>query len=223
MIYRFPLHIIKDMLLNQVSNNFFKSIEDERLITKYMERALERFEKNIEHNDNKYYYVINEKGEREAYFNPLHTCQWTLFLYLMANTIYKYEDEKKEAARVVCDKIYGYSKMVSGCELYYEVEMPEVFSFDHPLGSHMGRAKYSDGFSFVQGCTVDNEGSTYPTIGKNVKMLTGSQILGNSHIGDNCVICEGTIIINQDVPANTIVSGISPKLIVRENGTEENL
>ena len=34
MIYRFPLRDVKDMLLNQIGTNFFKSIDDERLITK---------------------------------------------------------------------------------------------------------------------------------------------------------------------------------------------
>ena len=110
MIYRFPLRDVKDMLLNQIGNNFFKSIDDEKLITKHFERTLERLETNISANDNKYYWKLNEAGEREAYFDPLHTCQWMLFLYLMANTIYRYEDENPEAARVVCDKIYGQMK-----------------------------------------------------------------------------------------------------------------
>ena len=215
MIFRFPINNVKDMLLNQISNNYFKSIDDERLISKHMQKTLERFEKNIENNTNKYYSKINENGENEAYFDPLHTCQWTLFLYLMANTIYKYEKDKLEAARIICDKIYGQSITISGCEIYYEVEMPDVFSFDYPLGSHMGRAKYGNGFSFVQGCTVDNKDDTYPILGENFKMLTGSKILGNSNIGDNCIICEGTYIVDEDVPANSIVSGKSPNLVIK--------
>ena len=215
MIYRFPLRNVKDMLLNQISNNFFKSIDDEMLITKHMPRILERFEENIKNNNNKYYYKINENGEKVAFFDPLHTCQWLLFLYLTANTIYKYEDEKVEAARVVCDKIYGQSKTVSGCDLYYEVEMPKVFCFDHPTGAFMGRAKYGDDFSFTQGCTVGNNNEIYPVIGKNVTMLTGSKVLGNSHIGDNCIISAGAYIKDQDVPANSIVFGKSPNLEIK--------
>lgn len=215
MLYRFPLRNVKDMLLNQISNNFFKSIDDEMLITKHMPKILERFEKNISNNDNKYYYKINEKGEREAFFDPLHTCQWLLFLYLASNTIYKYETEKVEAARVVCDKIYGQAKTVSGCELYYEVEMPEIFRFDHPIGSFMGRAKYGNGFSFTHGCTVGNIDEIYPVIGENVTMLAGSTILGNSHIGNNCIISAGTIIKAQDIPDNSIVYGESPELIIK--------
>lgn len=215
MIYRFPLRNVKDMLLNQIGNNFFKSIDDEKLITKHMPLVLERFEKNISNNSNKYYSIKNQDGDMEAYFDPLHTCQWLLFLYLTANTIYRYEDENQEAARVVCDKIYGQSKTVSGCDLYYEVEMPEIFSFDHPTGSFIGRAVYDEGFSFTQGCTVGNSKEIYPVIGKNVKMCTGSTILGNSYIGDNCIISAGTMIKDQNVPNNSIVYGKSPNLIIK--------
>ena len=92
MIYRFPLRNVKDMLLNQIGNNFFRSIDDEMLITKHFSKVLERLEENVSKNDNKYYYRLEEEGKREAYFDPLHTCQWLLFLYLTANTIYRYED-----------------------------------------------------------------------------------------------------------------------------------
>ncbi|MCQ2493206.1 MAG: hypothetical protein MJ104_01270 [Lachnospiraceae bacterium] len=214
MIYRFPLRNVKDMLLNQISNNYFKSIDDEMLISKHMPIILEKFENNIKNNENKYYSRINEKGEREAYFDPLHTCQWLLFLYIAANTIYYNETEKKEAARVVCDKIYGQSKIISGCDLYYEVQMPDTFSFDHPTGSFIGRATIGDNFNFTQGCTVDHYNAVYPVIGKNVTMKNGSTVLGNSHIGDNCFISAGAMIVDEDIPAGSIVSGKSPNLVI---------
>lgn len=214
MIYRFPLRDVRDMLLNQINSNFFGSIEDERLITKHMERTLERLERNISANGNKYYWRLNDQGEREAYFDPLHTCQWALFLYLTANTIYREERESPEAARVVCDKIYGQMKSVSGCDLYYEVEMPEAFSFDHPTGSFMGRASYGEGFSFTQGCTVGNVDEVYPTIGRDVRMCAGSKVLGDCRIGDGCVIGEGAVVRGEDVPAGSLVYGKSPNLTV---------
>ena len=214
MIYRFSIKTVRDMLLNQISCNYFKSIEDESLITKHLPKAIERFEKCIKDCSNKYYYKVNEEGVREPYFDPLHSCQWTLFLYFMANTIFKYENERKESARVVCDKIYGQAKSMSGCDLYFEVEMPEVFFFDHPLGSHLGRAKYGNNFSFIQGCTVDDKDGKFPEIGNNVVMLTGSKIIGDSCIGDNCIISEGTIIVDEKIGANSIVYGKSPNLII---------
>lgn len=214
MIYRFPIKTIRDMLLNQISNNYFKSIEDEVLITKYFSKAAERFEKCIEDCTNKYYSKENEAGEKKPYFDPLHTCQWALFLYFVANTIYKNEKEKIDAARVVCDKIYGQAKTISGCDIYYEIELPEKFYFDYPLGSHMGRAKYGNGFSFVQGCTVEDKDGKYPDIGENVVMLAGSKIIGSCRVGDNCVISEGTIIVDEDIQENSIVYGKSPNLTI---------
>lgn len=215
MIYRFPIRNVKDMLLTQIGNNFFKSIDDEMLISKHFPKVLERLEKNIAANTNKYYWRLNAKGEKEAYFDPLHTCQWFLFLYLTANTIYKYETEKVKAARIVCDKIYGQSKTISASDMYFEVEMPEYFSFDHPIGSFMGRAKYGNYFSFSHGCTVGNINEVYPVIGEHVRMCSGSKILGNSHIGNNVIITEGTVVMNQDVPDNSIVFGESPELIIK--------
>ncbi|SDP58937.1 hypothetical protein [Selenomonas ruminantium] len=215
MIYRFPLRNVKDMLLNQIRNNFFQSIDDEMLITKHLPMVLERLEKNISHNSNKYYYTINDKGEREPYFNQLHSCHWLLFLYLTANTIYKQEHEKIKAARTVCDKIYIQAKNVSACDIYYEVDMPDIFSFDHPTGSFMGRAKYGNFFSFTQGCSVECDNDIYPVIGEHVTMQSNSKIVGNSHIGDNCIIRHDTVIMNRDIPANSIVSGSGNNLTVK--------
>lgn len=220
MIYRFPIKTVRDMLLNQISSNYFKSIEDESLITKHLPKAMERFENCIKDCDNKYYSKENDEGIIEPYFDPLHTCQWTLFLYFMANTIYKYENEKIEAARVVCDKIYGQAKTMSGCDIYFEVEMPEVFFFDHPLGSHLGRAKYGNGFSFLQGCLVEKLDGKAPVIDDNVTMLTGSKIIGDSHVGENSVITEGAIIRNENIPANSVVYGESPNLVIKKRGEE---
>lgn len=218
MIYRFPIKTVRDMILNQVSNNFFKSIEDEALISKHLPVIMERFEKNISRNDNKYYWKINGAGEKEAYFDPLHNCQWTLFLYLAANTIFKNEKEKPEAARILCDKIYGQLKIVSGCDLYYEVEMPEIFSFDHPTGSCIGRASYGDYFSFRHDCSVLGDANAYPVIGEHVAMEFGSSVLGNSHIGNNCVITEGTMVKDTDIPDNSIVSGTPGNLSIVARG-----
>lgn len=219
MIYRFPIKTVRDMVLNQIGNNFFKSIEDETLLSKHLPEILEKFEKNISNNNNKYYWRINEQGEKEAFFDPLHNCQWTLFLYLAANTIYKNETEKTEAAKVFCDKIYGQMKIISGCDLFYEVEMPDVFSFDHPSGSYIGRGKMGNNFKFTHDCTVGGIDGVYPVIGDDVTMKAGSSILGNSHVGNNCEIAEGTMVKNFDIPDNSFVVGKTQELIImqREN------
>ena len=48
------------------------------------------------------------------------------------------------------DKLYALNKAMASVDLFYQVELPDIFTFDHPLGSVMGRASYSDYFTFSQ-------------------------------------------------------------------------
>ena len=51
-----------------------------------------------------------------------------------------------------------------------------------------------------------------PTIGNNVTIYTGSIIVGNVVLNDNCVVAANSF-VNHDVPANTIVAGSPAKII----------
>lgn len=99
--------------------------------------------------------------------------------------------------------------------MFYEIEFPQYFALDHPVGSVMGRAKYGEGFSFTQCCTVGNNRGTYPEIGQNVKMCAYSSIIGNCHVGDNVTIGANSGIKDCDVPDNTIVFGQYPNNIFK--------
>lgn len=54
----------------------------------------------------------------------------------------------------VADKIYYLNKMLNSIELFYEIQLPDIWSCEHPLGSVMGRGQYGNYFLFYQGCTV---------------------------------------------------------------------
>jgi serine O-acetyltransferase len=159
---------------------------------------------------NKYY---NHNGE--VRFSPYHSGQWCIFLYFLANSIFR--KERWEAARTLCDKLYFLNKAMNGLDLYYEVEMPDIFFLDHPVGTVMGRAKYSNHFSFGQNCTVGNNKGIFPEIGERVNMMSGSKILGKSRIGNNVIIAANAYIKDQDVPSHTIVFGSSPDLTFKSN------
>ena len=101
-----------------------------------------------------------------------------------------------------------------------KARLPSIFGAEHPQGTIMGRAEYGDGFFFYQGCTVggdrDKEGNLYyPKIGNNVRMYAHSAIIGKCVVGDNAQIGAGAIVKNQDIPANSIVFGQSPNLIIK--------
>ena len=139
-----------------------------------------------------------------------------IFLYYLSHDIYLNANVGQ-----LCDKIYYLNKIFHSVDLFYAIELPEQFGAEHPLGSVMGRAKYSNGFFFYQGCTVggtrDKEGKVhYPVIGKNVRMYSNSSILGSCNIGNNVNLGAGCIVKNQDVPDNSIVFGESPNLIIKQ-------
>lgn len=57
---------------------------------------------------------------------------------------------------------------------YYEIELPDHFMVEHPVGSVLGRATYGDYMYIYQGVTIGgnislNEGNVaYPVLGENV-------------------------------------------------------
>lgn len=118
--------------------------------------------------------------------------------------------------RSVCDKVYALNRALSSADLYYEVELPNIFTFDHPLGAVMGRAKYSDYFTFSQGCTVGNNHGIYPRFGRRVFMMSDSKVIGDCKVGDNVVIAANAYVRDQDIPGNSLVFGASPNLIIKE-------
>lgn len=152
---------------------------------------------------NKYYHLNGE-----VIFNPLHSAHWTMFLYFMGYEISKYGEID------LCDKIYGISKIISSADIFYEVQMPDIWFFDHPQGSVMGRAKYGNFFTFSQGCTVGGNKDMYPNIGEHVSMMSCSQILGKCDVGDHVILAANSCIIDESVPSYSIVFGATPNIII---------
>ena len=177
-------------------------------IEKAMKISLERIEKNFTHSNNKYYF--NNEG---VFFSPYHSGQYSIFLYYLSNTLFKLGKTQ------LASQVYYLNKIFNSVDWYFEIELPDIFGVEHPLGSVLGRAKYSDGFFIYQGCTVGGGNALkpqYPSIGSNVIMYSNSKILGNSSIGNNVIIAADTTILNQDIPDNCLVFGKSPNLTIKE-------
>lgn len=156
-------------------------------------------------------------GHKIVRFNPFHSVQYMIFLYYLSHEIFI-----RENAIELCDKIYYLNKVLNSVDLFYAIELPIKFGAEHPLGAVMGRARYSDGFFFYQGCTVGgthgkNGEIFYPELGANVQMFANSSILGKCHIGNNVKIGAGALVKNEDVPSDCLVFGQSPNLIIKHN------
>ena len=198
--------IIKGMI-RQLTSFFAISPIEINFINTISEAVFIRCELCFSKNENKYY---SKKGE--AYFNPYHSGQYTVFLYYFSNSVFKVDNFNSKLA----DKIYYLNKIMNSCDLFYEIELPEIFMLDQPVGAVLGRAKYGNFFKFTQNCTVGNNNNIFPTIGENVSMAANSMVFGNSKIGDNTIIGPGAIVKDEDIPTDSVVFGHSPNLIIKK-------
>jgi serine O-acetyltransferase len=72
-------------------------------------------------------------------FDHLHSSQYTTFLYFLANTLWR-----AAARRAVLQQLFGLNKALNGIDLFYEIEMPEVFFIGHSVGIVLAKARYGN-------------------------------------------------------------------------------
>lgn len=169
-------------------------------------RALERVEQCFSRINLKYF-----RDGGETCFDHLHTDQYAMFLYLLSNSVHRMGGDPRLAS-----KIYALNKALHGVDAFYEVELPEVFVFQHPVGTVLGRATYGNYFFVYQRCSVgSNLDGASPTIGEGVVMFGGSAIIGSSTVGNNCWLSVDAVVMDATVPGDAAVFGRSPDLIVK--------
>jgi serine O-acetyltransferase len=94
--------------------------------------------------------------------------------------------------------------------------------FQHPVGTVLGRAEYSDYLLVYQRCSVGaNLTNTYPIIGPGVVMFGGSAVIGACRIEGNCWLSTGSLVMDAHIPDSSVVFGRSPALVVKP--TERNV
>ncbi len=182
---------------------------DSAALSQSIGQALERLELCFSRNRQRYY-----ASGKNTLFNHLNTDQYAAFLYLLGNTIHREDGDPALAA-----KAYALNKALHALDIYYEVNLPEVFAFVHPVGTVIGRATFGDCFCIYQNCTVGGDlDGNLPVLGTGVVMFGGSRVIGRANVGDNCMISAGSIVVEEPVPANSLVFGTSPNLTIKPSG-----
>jgi len=179
---------------------------DPSILDQALPEALAKSEHCFAHSQNKYYWK-----EGEVYFSPFHSGQYCIFLYYLSHVvgqILKCCD--------LADRLYYLNKIMNSVDMYHAVKFPDVFDVDHPLGSVMGRAKYSNFFMFTQHCTVGNNNGIYPEFGENVTLFSGAKVIGDCRIGSNVLLAANVCVIDESIPDNSIVFGVSPHLEIKQ-------
>ncbi len=162
---------------------------------------------------------VNNKYYRQAgipRLDPYHTGQYSIFLYYLSNTLYSLNANNGGG---IAPKVYSLNKMLHCIDVFYEVNLPDIFYLDHPIGSVIGRASFSDYFQFRQNCTVGNNHGKFPRFGKNVQLWSNVSVIGDCNVGDNVIFSSNTFVKDQDIPSNSLVFGKSPDIIIKEQAT----
>lgn len=173
----------------------------------HVDRALERLEHCFSRIRLKRFF-----DGSQSVFNHLNTDQYAMFLYFLSNTIFRMEGDPSLA-----EKAYALNKALHGLDVYYEVELPEIFGVQHPVGTVLGRARFSNYLFVYQRCSVGaNLKNVYPTIGEGVVMFGGSAILGDCVVADNVWLSVGATVMDQSIPKNKVVFGGPRALVVKD-------
>tara|TARA_B100001057_G_C22870241_1_gene958511 strand:+ start:3177 stop:3830 length:654 start_codon:yes stop_codon:yes gene_type:complete len=140
----------------------------------------------------------------DSIFNHLNSDQYAMFLYTLSNVIYK-KDMKDNIS--IATKIYLLNKTLHGIDIFYEINLPKIFIFIHPLGTVLGRANYSDYFAVYQRCGIGSNNDSYPKLGKYLTLHPGASVLGKSKIEDNCSIGTDSLVLDRNIKKNSIYIG----------------
>ena len=136
---------------------------------------------------------------RSDEFNILQSSQHCIYLYYLANTIWKTSGDTAAPTR-----LFLMNKAFNGIDLFYEIGMPEVFYIGHSVGIVLAKATYGNYLVLYQNSTVGRHKDQIPVIGDRVVMYPNTAIIGRSVVENDCVISQGTSIVNRQVPAGSI-------------------
>lgn len=191
-------HNLAAYLAKQVNNQFPDgNVITVEMVESIMPKVMKRLEKCFVHIKNKYFF-----NGKSAVFSHLHGDQYSMFLYLASNEAYM-----QGVGGDLPAKIFLLNKTLHGIDAYFEIELPEIFLFVHPLGTVLGRAKYSNYFMVYQGCGVGSNHDIYPELGEFFTLRPGSFVLGKSKIGKNCSLGARSLVLDRDLPENTLYLG----------------
>ena len=97
--------------------------------------------------------------------------------------------------------------------------MPDIFLLVHPLGTVVGKAKFSDYLAIYQNVTIGSEKNKYPKIGKYCVFYSKSSLLGNSVLGNNVIMSANSMAIDMKIGDNKIACGQYPNVLIKNNKT----
>jgi serine O-acetyltransferase len=138
-------------------------------------------------------------------FNVLQSSQHAIFLYYLANTIWRRSGDTEAPTR-----LFLMNKAFNGIDLFYEIAMPEVFYIGHSVGIVLAKAQYGNYLVLYQNSTVGRHKDQIPVIGDRVVLYPNTAVIGRSVVEDDAVVSQGVSIVNKHVPKGSIAFAGAP-------------
>ena len=113
------------------------------------------------------------------------------------------------------------NRFLTGIEIHPGATIGQGFFIDHGMGVVIGEtAEIGDNVTLYQGVTLGGTSlqkkKRHPTLGNNVVVGVGSQLIGDITIGDNTKIGAGSVVVNS-APANATVVGVPGRVVSIRN------
>jgi serine O-acetyltransferase len=135
-------------------------------------------------------------------FDHFNSMQYTTFLYLLANEIFVGGDE----ATGVCERLFLLNKSLAGIDLFYRIRMPEIFLLAHACaGTVFVNTTYGEKLVIFNNVTIGRLEQKRPEVGAGVVLYPNTVIVGDTQIGDRCVVSAGTVVSNTRVQSDSLV------------------
>jgi serine O-acetyltransferase len=113
------------------------------------------------------------------------------------------------------------SRFFTGIEIHPGATIGEGFFIDHGMGVVIGETTViGDNVTLYQGVTLGGtshlRAKRHPTLGDNVVVGVGAQLIGDITIGDNTKVGAGSVVVSS-VPANATVVGVPGRVVAVRN------
>jgi len=119
------------------------------------------------------------------------------------------------------------NRFITGIEIHPGAKIGEGFFIDHGMGVVIGEtAEIGDNVTMYQGVTLGGtshqRAKRHPTLGNNVVVGVGAQLIGDITIGDNTKVGAGSVVVTS-APANATVVGVPGRVIAVRNPDTDTL
>jgi serine O-acetyltransferase len=113
------------------------------------------------------------------------------------------------------------SRFLTGIEIHPGAQIGEGFFIDHGMGVVIGETSViGDNVTLYQGVTLGGtshrRAKRHPTLGDNVVVGVGAQLIGDITIGENTKVGAGSVVVSS-VPANATVVGVPGRVVAVRN------